>query len=733
MAEQPQFKADVLSAVESAKSSRSLQNLLSIPTGQFSNKPYNKFVETFVTGMTSSTFALDFSVADRRTVLQAQAMESLYAAANLNYCAEFHVLLQAIVYSITQSKTTLDIFGHLGSGGSYKLVKDWLAGLGGSELQVPEGFVSVGFDNEQRQLKSYLSRGSNRSTYEVLTNVVYARHSHVPSQEKGDFHFRNWKFPTVTEIQCAIDQVPDPLDQESLIKPHLLSFMNKRIEALVSEQRLSADPVDSHLASLERERRYLICPKCCTQMERRLHLCPNATCRVNVRQALQADQGKSVVSTEHIKVTKPGTLKSGTEFVYVPHVDSSTGVSLTRVSSKTSGEDVPLVSPADVGFLEPIFVNPNSHEAVRIVLRDVGKRARVKQCVGDEGVREWLTVVCDGLPYSLILAVMEEARRDAAKLANHEAGILHVDSMSKADLKSACSTRGLGVTGNMSTLRERLRKFLDDLVEKGELMPPTNIPDGEFDWVLPISGGLHWEMNIIQCIVKSLWPFAYKEFAISQGYTSPKQLDWAFKAKDHHRTYDELSRFTDGCFDELLRPYVLAQESGSNTPSAEGFFVSCKQFTNNHTYSWLLDLCTQYCFPLFMLRRGARHNDVPLFIESRRVLSPLLHARNHTTYQVIDMSEEVRRLSLPTDLRSLIDSTLFLSRSGKGDLHQALDAIVEELNANVKSWVSGEKDSNMWRWVIRNHEQLMKLRSKVFSALQLPDPKSESKSPSRLC
>ena len=58
------------------------------------------------------------------------------------------------------------------------------------------------------------------------------------------------------------------------------------------------------------------------------------------------------------------------------------------------------------------------------------------------GVREWLTVVCDSLPCSLILTVMEEARRDAAKLANHEARILHVDKMSKADLKSACGTRG---------------------------------------------------------------------------------------------------------------------------------------------------------------------------------------------------------------------------------------------------------------------------------------------------
>eukprot|EP00117_Sycon_ciliatum_P004991 scpid67794/ scgid4801/ len=80
-----------------------------------------------------------------------------------------------------------------------------------------------------------------------------------------------------------------------------------------------------------------------------------------------------------------------------------------------------------------------------------------------------------------------------------------------------------------------------------------------------------------------------------------------------------------------------------------------------------------------------------------------------------------------TYIQKLLDSTLFLSRSSRADAHQAMDAIVEEMNANVKAWVSGEKDSNMWRRVVRNHEQLVKLRSNVFSTLQLPDPKSAAR------
>ena len=66
----------------------------------------------------------------------------------------------------------------------------------------------------------------------------------------------------------------------------------------------------------------------------------------------------------------------------------------------------------------------------------------------------------------------------------------------------------------------------------------------------------------------------YKEFCFSQGYTSsPHQLDWAHKAKDHHRTYDELSRFTDGCMDELLRRYVVSCASDC-APTAGDFVIN---------------------------------------------------------------------------------------------------------------------------------------------------------------
>ena len=77
-------------------------------------------------------------------------------------------------YALSGSRLVVDLMGHFSPGGSYKLLKDWLMDLGGEPLEVPDGFILVAFDNEQRLLKNYLARGSNRSRMDVLTNVCCA-------------------------------------------------------------------------------------------------------------------------------------------------------------------------------------------------------------------------------------------------------------------------------------------------------------------------------------------------------------------------------------------------------------------------------------------------------------------------------------------------------------------------------------------------------------------------------
>ena len=47
-------------------------------------------------------------------------------------------------------------------------MKDWMAEMASERVPIIAGFVTVGFDNEQRILKNWLARGSNYSSVEVL-------------------------------------------------------------------------------------------------------------------------------------------------------------------------------------------------------------------------------------------------------------------------------------------------------------------------------------------------------------------------------------------------------------------------------------------------------------------------------------------------------------------------------------------------------------------------------------
>ena len=189
------------------------------------------------------------------------------------------------MYAICGSKAVIDIIGHLGPGCGYTLMKDWLRGMASNKVAVPPGFVSTGFDNEQRLLKNWLARGANRSSVEVLTNLVCAVHDKAKDvQSKGSLHRRCWRVPADGELLNVFQSILGPLQSEQ-IKLFLDEYLKGRINGLLAAG--VHDNVARLVETAERERLYLQCPSCGTYVERRLRNCPNDACSVgNVRAAL---------------------------------------------------------------------------------------------------------------------------------------------------------------------------------------------------------------------------------------------------------------------------------------------------------------------------------------------------------------------------------------------------------------------------------------------------------------
>ena len=108
------------------------------------------------------------------------------------------------------------------------------------------------------------------------------------------------------------------------------------------------------------------------------------------------------------------------------------------------------------------------------------------------------------------------------------------------DLKSVLRERNLPLSCTKADLVARIeehvnRPVLDSCLDKVAF-------EGEFEWVIPCMGGLHQEFMLCRAFLDINWDVAYQAIALSQGYHGPKQLAYIRSGKDHHKTFDDLSR-----------------------------------------------------------------------------------------------------------------------------------------------------------------------------------------------
>src|SRR6185437_2278520 len=115
---------------------------------------------------------------------RAVAVDAIYGSRHLKYVSAINLATSAIKYSLARSKMIVDIDNHIISSGSYTKFNSWLESLSGEQLQLPEGFLFLAFDNEQKGQKNYLNRGHNTVIFHTVTSFVafnYSRNNNIQS------------------------------------------------------------------------------------------------------------------------------------------------------------------------------------------------------------------------------------------------------------------------------------------------------------------------------------------------------------------------------------------------------------------------------------------------------------------------------------------------------------------------------------------------------------------------
>jgi hypothetical protein len=100
------------------------------------------------------------------------AVDAIYGARNLKYVSAINLAASAIKYSLSKSRSIVDIDNHIISSGSFTKFMKWQEDLAGGAEPLPRGLLFMAFDNEQKGIKNYLDRGYNTVTFHIVTSFI---------------------------------------------------------------------------------------------------------------------------------------------------------------------------------------------------------------------------------------------------------------------------------------------------------------------------------------------------------------------------------------------------------------------------------------------------------------------------------------------------------------------------------------------------------------------------------
>ena len=265
-----------------------------------------------------------------------------------------------------------------------------------------------------------------------------------------------------------------------------------------------------------------VCPVCQTTMERTRCKCVNPDCRVSLKEAEKEVQGTDVLGTalvapvhqyrHRVKETQYGFEIDDNEegHVIVKENVSECHDEFQHVASNHPDQQVQVLAS------DPVFVNPNSADAMKEVLRRVGKAANVKRYHPDDpNAREWLNVTMDGSPYLVSKKVI-------------------VDIL-------MCTECGAEV------LKQKVSEHCETCHE-GQKCKAIQ----EFSWVVLRIGKLHVEMNMARHFIDLNWDIFLSKLASELGFVSEAAQKFVRRGSDHHKTMSVLKVAHIGLWKEML-------------------------------------------------------------------------------------------------------------------------------------------------------------------------------------
>ena len=343
-------------------------------------------------------------------------------------------------------------------------------------------------------------------------------------------------------------------------------------------------------------------------------------------------------------------------------------------------------NPPKIKIGQPIFMNPCSYKAVAEVYHEIGKQAGIKKY---GGTREWISIVCDGLPYVLGYQLIEKS---------YVCGVCNESLYGKEE----CSAHRENHHNNCNF-------------------------NQEFDWILLQPGPGHIEMNMLKTFVKFSWPVFWETMVEIFNFRSEIAKKSALKVCDHHKGMT-LARIARESFaKELVLPYVRheIQEEHGNL-SVAGFLKFTMQTVQSANYAFISDLVFIILDSIFLYRAGLRSGDVDMMDAGRAFFSRMWCARSHPLYRQLVAYDNIMAACMPPPVAGFIRRTKSFNLSGVAYSGEGADFKLEEVNRGVQHWIPSVPSDKDWVNACANFTKLADLRQASLNEMELNDPKERT-------
>lgn len=547
----------------------------------------------------------------------------LHPSAILSLCFMENLLM----YNTTNSKQAANLLGDSGPYGHYDAVRLWLSQQSMDPLPFPEKDCVVIFDNNQVIGRSWNIKVNNKSRSSTVTTICQIEFPYNQLQRQVHLKPKFWN-TDVDKLLKNVREIPQELTDTHY--KHLYSSLARNLQVVIKQQRLGdddnyTDDFDQKVQQNQLLETTKICSKCGQLNTKTKRMCANDECRVNLKQAeaMAIDPEGLGTFTKKEKSSDPGRQKSEVRLRAVhrgenKYVIEQSPTQSTECSTSHHPDNAPVLTLSD-----PCFVNPNSYDSCRTVLRQIGLQAGIKLYC-QEGKREWVFIVCDGLPFGMCQHVMKNTYR--CKLCP-------------------------GSTESFVS-KETLKKHHIATHESEEVCGFL-----EFDWVVLRPGNGHFEMNMCKTFIEVNWDVFFSELCRLMGFRSENAQRAAKKCTDHHKTWSLLRIAHEGLLQELMVPYVRKTLQSNEPCTPTGFIKFVMTEAKNPNYIYMATMTMTYLEALQNFRSGLRSGDMEKITSAKAIFAPLFHARHHPHYQEIEMVEAVQRQSVPQDLKPFFDQT----------------------------------------------------------------------------